>query len=750
MTEGDQPRGRQVDDFLDYARVQQNVAASGAKYWAPIYDIGKTPSGAYYVTDYFTRSADHLIRGKVRVNEHQLYVLTRSILKALVELHVACGRPHGNLSAGMIWLVGKAGRVKLTHPLPTSQLDVQGRVADLRRLGELLYQLVVHQPLDGQTVAVPYGPAWSRLGNKARLWHQFCNELLGSERTEKSLTVEQVLRRHAPRLRPPIRRTHMAAVLVLGLLLIGAVGPAFLPCDNALRVRLPWVACSGARLLIQARAVYEKTLASCDKRLLQQYGGQGWAQVQQEIGAAAAFARNKQLDRAAQSYTQAAVVLESVRDQVVVEAKTASLANARTKADKFMESNRGLLVEFADREWRALQERRKRIDVTASMDVHGTVIQYRDALQPALQDLVARAGRRRELFEQAKRKVDSLKKRDAQEGLVKIDRLLPEMSGHPRALALKRVLERRANGVTHSGVEFVYIEPGNFLMGSTEEEREAFAIRFAPDELEALMDEGPVTSHKISTPFYISVHEVTVGQFAAFVNASGYRTQAETDGGAFEWVRVETAGTGQPQFRLNRMAGRTWRDPGFKQDDDHPVVCVSYKDAENFCEWLNHKHAGAAPGGRFRLPTGEEWEYVCRAGREGDPFPFFWGDQSGGATVYCNGLDRVAVEDPKLMSILSDLVGSTPPRFEWVDGWVHTCPVRRFPENPWGLYGMHGNVSEWVTDTYRSHGRMFRHVRGGSWASNPMRCRAAFKDYLLDNHRDAYLGFRVVWQLVAD
>ena len=104
----------------------------------------------------------------------------------------------------------------------------------------------------------------------------------------------------------------------------------------------------------------------------------------------------------------------------------------------------------------------------------------------------------------------------------------------------------------------------------------------------------------MTRPFYMGVHEVTVGQFRAFVKATGYKTEAEKGGGAYRSVK-------DGKWAIDPKAN--WDNPGFEQTDEHPVVCVSWNDAKAFCDWLSEKE-----GKKYALPTEAQWEYSCRAG----------------------------------------------------------------------------------------------------------------------------------------
>jgi formylglycine-generating enzyme required for sulfatase activity len=252
------------------------------------------------------------------------------------------------------------------------------------------------------------------------------------------------------------------------------------------------------------------------------------------------------------------------------------------------------------------------------------------------------------------------------------------------------------------GMAMRLIPAGEFLMGSPESDTDAYG------------DEKPQHLVRITRPYLLGTHPVTRGRFAQFVEATGYRTDAESD-----------RGSGRGWHEAKRMSGLdpkfTWRTPGFKHTDDHPVVNVSWNDAMAFCRWMSEQ-----VGQEYRLPTEAEWEYACRAGSK---------------TRYCFGNDE---------GILGE--------YAWyaANSGIGTRPVGQKKSNSFGLYDMHGNVWEWCWDPYDGGyyaqspvddpegpaASAARVIRGGSWSSVARGLRGAYRRGYDPGARYDALGFR--------
>ncbi|MCP4539911.1 MAG: formylglycine-generating enzyme family protein [Chloroflexi bacterium] len=259
------------------------------------------------------------------------------------------------------------------------------------------------------------------------------------------------------------------------------------------------------------------------------------------------------------------------------------------------------------------------------------------------------------------------------------------------------------------GMTMVYVWGGAFQMGNTERYR----------------NEKPVHT-VILDSFWIDKYEVTNEQFTRFVQTTDYMTDAERK----ETGRVYTKKSG-----WDNVVGADWQHPGGPETGiadimDHPVVQVSWNDAQAYCEW-----AGA------RLPTEAEWAYAAR-GPTGNVYP--WGDEFDCSVG--NFDDETEIDE--------NVVWGT----EGCDGYVMTAPVGRFRRGAsWcEALDMAGNVREWVSDWYDEYPSATqtnptgpetgdeKALRGGAWHSAPFAVHAAVRGAGAPARSTFILGFRCV------
>lgn len=254
--------------------------------------------------------------------------------------------------------------------------------------------------------------------------------------------------------------------------------------------------------------------------------------------------------------------------------------------------------------------------------------------------------------------------------------------------------------------------------------------------------EGPIRQVTVD-PFRISAYAVTNEEFMAFVQATGYVTEAERFGWSFvfhllvsEATKNSVQSVPQEAPWWYRVEGAYWEKPegadsNIKDRMDHPVVHVSYQDAEAFCHWSG-----------TRLPTEAEWEFAARGGLARKTYP--WGD-------------LLKMDGKHMCNIWQ---GKFPIKNNASDGYVGTAPVDTYDANGYGLYNMSGNVWEWVADWFSPHyhkqtkdvnprfdkptGR--RSMRGGSYLCHRSYCnryRLAARSSNTPDSSTGNCGFRV-------
>jgi formylglycine-generating enzyme required for sulfatase activity len=272
----------------------------------------------------------------------------------------------------------------------------------------------------------------------------------------------------------------------------------------------------------------------------------------------------------------------------------------------------------------------------------------------------------------------------------------------------------------------VVIPTGSFTMG-------------APESEEGRTDaEGPRHQITLAKGFAMARTTVSVGQFREFVRASGYQPDSVKLGGAS--VYDERSGA------LHDDPRATWQDDyaGRPAEDDLPVVNVSWRDARAYAEWLSQR-----TGKRYRLPSEAEFEYALRGGTQ---TRYWWGQQA--PTRKVENLTGNGDRSPS-----GRRWNNAFPAYR--DGYWGPAPVMSFAANPFGLYDIGGNVSEWTADCWHDSyvrapsdgsawlnpGCSVHVVRGGSWGSSPDQVRSAYRQGAEGEVRSARVGFRVVREL---
>jgi formylglycine-generating enzyme required for sulfatase activity len=279
----------------------------------------------------------------------------------------------------------------------------------------------------------------------------------------------------------------------------------------------------------------------------------------------------------------------------------------------------------------------------------------------------------------------------------------------------------------------VWVPAGSFMMGASAELEERQGV--------PAYNRGraqPVHKVTFARRFATGKYPVTIAQFRTFVQETGYdagnscTNQHRNDG----------------HMIYEDARGYSWRDPGFPQTDDHPVVCVSWDDAMAYAAWLSKK-----TGHHYSLPNQSEYEYAMRGGTT---TAFFWGDvrteHDDPACQYANEPD---LDQGKAVG---DVPMGRDYRFQCSDGWAYTSPVGVYRPNAYGLYDMFGNIWEHLEDCWtvnhdgapsdgstRKDGDCNAHPSmGGSYGNAAFAAYAGSRPSRDNDYRGHSWGFRVV------
>jgi len=444
---------------------------------------------------------------------------------------------------------------------------------------------------------------------------------------------------------------------------------------------------------------------------LKQAGEPGAEQAaQREAGRKAERAATAEQEHEARSAREARARADAIaraEEEELRRKKEAELA-ARQKAEALAAAQEKLRQEQLRRE----QEKQRKVQAEQ---------EARERKERLRQQLIARrdedAMKARKAEEEHQRKLAQFKaeaayraeqerhrKEQAARKAAELAALLPSASS-PVADAEGVLRDRFIDG-SGVGPDLVLIPTGRFQMGSNEHEHKIAAKAGAQKPW--LDRELPAHWVGIEQSFALGRYPVTVGEWRAFVQATGWESKMDVD----------------------------WRETGFAQDDRHPVVCVSWHDAQLYLKWLSEK-----TGQEYRLPSEAEWEYACRAGSK---------------TAFSFG-DHIT---PEHANYDGQFTYNDGPKGKSHGG---TTRVDSYQPNPWGLFDMHGNVWEWTQDAahdnylgapidgsaWEEGGDQARRIlRGGAWLYQPRYLRSALRNGYSALLANDVVGFRVARKLV--
>jgi formylglycine-generating enzyme required for sulfatase activity len=289
---------------------------------------------------------------------------------------------------------------------------------------------------------------------------------------------------------------------------------------------------------------------------------------------------------------------------------------------------------------------------------------------------------------------------------------LPATQDTTLSIALTKRDTRFRNAL---GMVFHQIRPGSFQMGS-------------PGSTARPAAETTPHAVKLTRPFFMQINEVTVAHFRRFCTATGYQSQVLASGGC--WIS-DNGRQWRKDSRTDWAALTKGRQVEALDAENLPVSCVTWQDAVAFAAWLSK-----SDGRTYRLPTEAQWEYACRADTT---TAFAFGDCLSSESANYGAMGRMASACP----------GDPPPR-------RHLVAAGTLAANAWGLFHMHGNVSEWCHDYFGPYPReratdpmgpasgAERVIRGGHYLSLMADCRSAQRSSFPPNYASSAVGFRLI------
>ena len=277
--------------------------------------------------------------------------------------------------------------------------------------------------------------------------------------------------------------------------------------------------------------------------------------------------------------------------------------------------------------------------------------------------------------------------------------------------------------------EMIVVPGGTFLMG-------------APASEEGSEDEER-SQHWVSIrKFAVGVSEVTREEYRNFEDYESKekkkKKKKNTSSKCHIIDEIKKDNKFSVEYKLE--SDGDWKIPKFDQTDQHPVVCVNWKNAKAYASWLSKK-----TGHQYRLLSEAEWEYAARSGSQRSRF---WGDSLQLQCRFANGADRT----------FNDFFQGNYKSASCRDGAAHTAAAGSYEANGFGLHDVLGNVAEWIEDCWHENyygaprdGSAWvtdgdcgkRVLRGGSWTSGLGELRSAYRSRVESGFRSVNLGFRV-------
>jgi formylglycine-generating enzyme required for sulfatase activity len=397
-----------------------------------------------------------------------------------------------------------------------------------------------------------------------------------------------------------------------------------------------------------------------------------------------------------------------VQRAVLDKALAAVAQNDFAAADTFLAASAAILPES-----QALQDTRGRIEGMRRQSGAATLAQARSALDAGNIELAQQLATKAQQISPDLAGIDDFNERVTNARLY--------ASYKPGQVFADRFVDS-----TGQAPALVVLPTGHFMMGSPDGER-------GHDT-----NEAPAHEVQIDKGIGMGRSSVTIGQFRDFVRSSGYVPQSQSLGGGS--VYDEQSGG------LRDEASATWQDDyaGKPGQERLPVINVSWNDAKAYADWLSQR-----TGKKYRLASEAEFEYALRAGSS---TRYWWGDDNPTSRVEnLTGSNDRSGSGRRWSNAFNG----------YKDNYWGPAPVMSFAANPFGLYDMGGNVSEWVGDCWHDNyiraprtadawvnpGCSRRVIRGGSWGSAPDMVRSAYRQGADADLRSARVGFRVVREL---